>query len=276
MQILLGMLAFYILPSPLILLQVYLVYISSIMTILILTMLPPITCWLLLGVLVLWDLVAVLAPFGPLGLLIDLVEKRQRNNEKVDIPAIMIYSTMVYFTMSMAELSKQQQQSQQASTSQQYQQASISLQSQQPNSTQQASFTQQSIQINSTQQSQQPNSTQQSTSTQQTKNQNDTMKKSAGKRKPKRGSRPKLGLGDFIFYGLLVGKTTQMATLLTAIFAAFTIIFGLMWTLFLLTYYQKALPALPISLTLAIIVVLIAHFLSEPFCQILNCNIILI
>ena len=54
----------------------------------------------------------------------------------------------------------------------------------------------------------------------------------------------KLGLGDFIFYSVLVGLGA---------------------TLLLLAVYQKALPALPISIALGMAFYFITRFVLEPF-----------
>lgn len=61
----------------------------------------------------------------------------------------------------------------------------------------------------------------------------------------------KLGLGDFVFYSILVGKgALEGFSTFAAVYI--TVVAGLGGTLVLLAVYQKALPALPISIFLGI------------------------
>jgi len=76
----------------------------------------------------------------------------------------------------------------------------------------------------------------------------------------------RLGLGDFIFYSLLVAKAAQYSF---ATFAACTLVIlsGLGGTLFLLSVYHHALPALPISICLGVVVYFLTRFLVEPWVE---------
>ncbi|KAL1436572.1 hypothetical protein MTO96_049475 [Rhipicephalus appendiculatus] len=75
----------------------------------------------------------------------------------------------------------------------------------------------------------------------------------------------KMGLGDFIFYSLLVGKASRHGTALTVIACYVAIIVGILLTLSLLVYLQKPLPALPFSISLGIAAYFSSSFLAEPF-----------
>lgn len=85
----------------------------------------------------------------------------------------------------------------------------------------------------------------------------------------------KLGLGDFIFYSVLVGRAA-MYDMLTALVSYLAVMAGLGTTLLLLALYRKALPALPISIGLGIVFYLLARLLLEPFVLNLSTNLIMV
>ncbi|XP_047330456.1 presenilin-like protein At2g29900 [Impatiens glandulifera] len=74
----------------------------------------------------------------------------------------------------------------------------------------------------------------------------------------------KLGLGDFIFYSVLVGRAA-MYDYMTVYACYLAIVAGLGVTLMLLAVYQKALPALPVSVMLGVLFYLLTRFLLEVF-----------
>mmetsp|Transcript_26013 Transcript_26013/g.47172 ORF Transcript_26013/g.47172 Transcript_26013/m.47172 type:complete len:668 (-) Transcript_26013:2297-4300(-) len=76
----------------------------------------------------------------------------------------------------------------------------------------------------------------------------------------------KLGLGDFIFYSVLVSKAAGSG--FAAFIACFmSILTGLGGTLVLLAVYHHALPALPISIFLAVIMFVLTYYCMEPWIQ---------
>ncbi len=74
----------------------------------------------------------------------------------------------------------------------------------------------------------------------------------------------KLGMGDFIFYSVLVGRAA-MYDMLTAFAAYLGIVAGLGATLLLLALARKALPALPVSIALGVAFYFLARGVLEPF-----------
>lgn len=74
----------------------------------------------------------------------------------------------------------------------------------------------------------------------------------------------KLGLGDFVFYSVLVGRAA-MYDLMTVYACYLAIISGLGCTLILLSVCRQALPALPISIALGILFYFLTRLLMEPF-----------
>ncbi|KAH9382094.1 hypothetical protein HPB48_022615 [Haemaphysalis longicornis] len=75
----------------------------------------------------------------------------------------------------------------------------------------------------------------------------------------------KMGLGDFIFYSVLVGKASRYGTAATVITCYVFIIMGIFLTLTLLVLLQKPLPALPLSISLGMMAYFFSVSLTEPF-----------
>ncbi|XP_024539181.1 presenilin-like protein At2g29900 [Selaginella moellendorffii] len=74
----------------------------------------------------------------------------------------------------------------------------------------------------------------------------------------------KLGLGDFIFYSVLVGRAA-MFDLMTVWACYLAIVAGLGATLALLAVWRRALPALPISISLGVVFYFLTRLVLEPY-----------
>ncbi|XP_068656844.1 presenilin-like protein At2g29900 [Aristolochia californica] len=83
----------------------------------------------------------------------------------------------------------------------------------------------------------------------------------------------KLGLGDFIFYSVLVGRAA-MYDLMTVYACYLAIIAGLGITLMLLAFCRKALPALPVSIILGVVFYFLTRILLETF--VVQCSVHLV
>jgi presenilin 1 len=74
----------------------------------------------------------------------------------------------------------------------------------------------------------------------------------------------KLGLGDFVFYSVLLGRAA-LFDILTVFTCFVAILTGLFGTLILLAIFQKALPALPFSIALAMLFYFMTRFYLLPY-----------
>lgn len=78
----------------------------------------------------------------------------------------------------------------------------------------------------------------------------------------------KLGLGDFIFYSVLVANAV-LYSFTTFAACMLVILAGLGGTLVLLAVYKHALPALPISIFLGVLFFILTRALIEPWIQVI-------
>ncbi|KXS09481.1 Presenilin-domain-containing protein [Gonapodya prolifera JEL478] len=74
----------------------------------------------------------------------------------------------------------------------------------------------------------------------------------------------KLGLGDFVFYSVMVSRAA-LFTWPTTVTTAISAITGLTMTIFLLAIFRKALPALPISIALGLVFYFATRILVIPY-----------
>lgn len=264
--------------GPMIVQQSYLLFISSLMALSFIKFIPEWTIWTVLGTVSVWDLIAVLCPKGPLRI---LVETAQERNEPL-FPSL-VYSSGMAYLVGMAdtvndvknELAREENQ---LISFQSEAQDQAAAGEQQPNGSSQQSTSQSSqarllinAQSNGTPPTQDSafvtNSGDNSATPIVLNTSNDSSFDDQG---------VKLGLGDFVFYSILVGKVATYGDWNTTIACFVAILIGLCLTLFLLAIIKTALPALPISITFGLIFYFSTSFVVQPFMSDLAFNQIFI
>ncbi|VDM96901.1 unnamed protein product [Thelazia callipaeda] len=77
----------------------------------------------------------------------------------------------------------------------------------------------------------------------------------------------RLGMGDFVFYSLLVGKAAASQSAMCVLGSAVGILVGLVVTLTVLSNEEETTPALPVSITVALLLHFGIYLFVEPFYQ---------
>ncbi|KAL8565131.1 hypothetical protein ACOMHN_003918 [Nucella lapillus] len=265
--------------GPLLLQQMYLIVVSALMALIFIKYLPDWTPWSVLGVMVIWDLVAVLCPKGPLRMLVETASQR---NESM-FPGLIYSSTMMWQVAGMADgeegakkKKKRRRSTQNAcdtegAANQELMSASEESDSQRArnavqalNSSADGTADRQTSPLPRTS----PPPSAQNQRLQPQGGGGDAAARPEGLSEEEEEERGvKLGLGDFIFYSVLVGKASSNGDWNTTLACFVAILIGLCFTLLLLAIFKKALPALPISITFGLIFNFITSSLVQPFCD---------
>lgn len=246
--------------APKIVNQAFLIVMSALMAYIFRT-LPGWSTWTILAALVVWDLFAVLHKWGPLNQLVKLA--RSRNDS---LPAL-VYDTDPNTTgrdnrkvRNWGDKSESKKKSKSRAAS-----STPPSQHMESNSTAEASALTQSARTNPSSQ------TDQDTLIPEKGHGEDSGLLQNGTAKSEEGvgtlgTHLKLGLGDFVFYSILVAQASREGAMATV--AAFVaILAGLAVTLFLVTVYKKALPALPISICAGLMATFLTRYAVQPLIE---------
>lgn len=231
--------------GPLILQQIFLIFSCVQMALIFIKYLPEWTTWVLLAFISIWDLIAVLCPFGPLRILVETAKSR---NDTL-FPSMVYSSTLIYM---MARRGDTDHPSNQNLTSTQNQ-----------NDEDEASLNPRDTARNRNNENVRQRHSAQNSRNHTTNRQ--TIQEIEQLQQEEEENGVKLGLGDFIFYSILVGKASILGDWNTVIACFVAILIGLCLTLVLLAVFHKPLPALPISLFFGLIFYFLTNLVVRPF-----------
>lgn len=212
--------------------QAYLIVIGVSMALVFISLLPEWTTWAVLAVISGWDLIAVLCKYGPLKMLVE--EAQARGNTEI-LPAL-IYSAMAYeerIPKNGKNLSPDENTPLSDGNSS----------NQESDSPTGGPHTTQPTRATPIPAGNQP--------VHEVEEEDETG--------------VKLGLGDFIFYSVLVGKAAILGDWSVTFGCYIAILVGLAATLVCLAVTRKALPALPFSICLGLIAYFAGEYLVKPF-----------
>jgi len=248
--------------APLIMQQAYLIFVSALMALIFIKYLPNWTTWTVLGVISLWDLFAVLAPFGPLRI---LVETAQERNEQI-FPSLIYSSGMVYALVGMADTEQGQGEAPKPPSRSARRNSSQGEDGADGFSEEWSQETEERSRDRERRVRQRREETQ---GDQGASGQRVGVRRTEQivEEEDEEDRGVKLGLGDFIFYSILVGKASSYGDWNTTLACFVAILIGLCLTLVFLALFRKALPALPISIFFGIVFYFVTREIVTPFCD---------
>lgn len=268
-----GMIAIYW-KAPLLIQQAYLIFISALMALIFIKYLPNWTTWAVLAVISLWDLFAVLAPCGPLKI---LVETAQERNEQI-FPSLIYSSGMIYTIVGTADreggmvASSEMNGVAKASTTEAPTRPTRSTRSRPSSQDAADGFSNEWVDQSGDRSAERQRRVAQADPMPEQRQQRPMHMEQEMEEEDDDDKGVKLGLGDFIFYSILVGKASSYGDWNTTLACFVAILIGLCCTLVFLALFKRALPALPISITFGLIFYFLTREIVTPFCDVLGVN----
>ncbi|XP_065295938.1 presenilin-1-like [Dermacentor albipictus] len=82
----------------------------------------------------------------------------------------------------------------------------------------------------------------------------------------------KLGLGDFIFYSILLGKASRHGTVVGIVACYISVLVGVLLTVALLVIFRKPVPALPLCILMGLAAYFTSAIVCDPFLEAIDFN----
>lgn len=268
-----GMIAIYW-KAPLLIQQAYLIFISALMALIFIKYLPNWTTWAVLAVISLWDLFAVLAPCGPLKI---LVETAQERNEQI-FPSLIYSSGMIYTIVGTADreggmvASNEMNGVAKPASTEAPTRPTRSTRSRPSSQDAADGFSDEWVDQSGERSADRQRRVAQADPMPEQRQQRPMHMEQQEMEEDDDDKGVKLGLGDFIFYSILVGKASSYGDWNTTLACFVAILIGLCCTLVFLALFKRALPALPISITFGLIFYFLTREIVTPFCDVLAVN----
>ncbi|KAL1925757.1 uncharacterized protein VTP21DRAFT_640 [Calcarisporiella thermophila] len=237
--------------APLWLQQIYLTILSSLMAFA-LTALYEWTTWILLALLAIWDLIAVLCPFGPLRILVESSRQQQR-----DVPALLYSVNAVWLMATPAHHPSSQLDSLAENSTPLVDEGRVVV-----NQRRSDGFA--PLRDGNASGPDLTGRPEQNEERRQEEGEGRNREAEEEEEEDEERNGLKLGLGDFVFYSVLIARAA-LYDWITTVCCSVAVLTGLAATIFLLAMYQKALPALPISIALGMLFYFISRYVLVPF-----------
>nr|BAE19681.1 presenilin [Ephydatia fluviatilis] len=249
--------------GPLRLQQAYLIMVCAVAASVLLKYLPNWTTWVLLALISVYDLIAVMCPKGPLRILVNLAKERN-----MDIFPSLIYSSTMVWTIGMADSNEKKDDEEDKDSDGEKESTSIER------SQQQATLTGEGSQYTAHRDgaSVEGGASVAAVTIRNAGNgEGAHVQHSEEEEEGEERRGFKLGLGDFIFYSILVGRAAHDSdgdwVIISSCFVA--ILIGLCLTSLILGIVRRALPALPISIFFGLMFYFSSRYLIAPFVNVM-------